>query len=109
MFFYSRILFETAGVPSDYIQYAIAITGLVNFLAFIIFLPLVSRLSRKKLLIYTMILMIIDLICLVIFMEFQEKHCILSYFSFACVLIFVVLFAAGLGKYNILNTKNNIF
>jgi len=99
MFFYSRILFETAGVPTGYLQYAIVLTGLVNFLSLIVFLPLVRGLSRKKLLVYTMILMTVDLVCLVIFMKFQDKHCMLSYLSVACVLIFLSLFAAGLGKF----------
>ncbi len=103
MFFYSRIIFETAGVPSDYLQYAIVLTGLVNFLSLVVFLPLISGLSRKKLLVYTMILMTVDLVCLAIFINFHEMHCILSYLSVACVLIFLTLFATGLGNFNIIN------
>lgn len=99
VFFYSSILFATAGVPSGYLQYAIILTGLVNFLALLVFMPLVSGMSRKKLLVSTMILMIVDLICLVIFMQLHYLYggCILPFFSVACILIFLVLFAAGLG------------
>lgn len=107
MFFYSRILFEIAGVPGIYLQYAIVLTGIVNFLAIAIFMPIVSRLSRKKVLVYTMILMVVDLVCLSIFMSFQSKqpyfgipyiqNCNLVYFSVAAILIFLVLFAIGLG------------
>lgn len=45
-----------------------------------------------------MILMAIDLTCLVIFMRFQKEHCFFAYGSVACVLVFLVLFAAGLNS-----------
>ena len=98
IFFYSRLLFQAAGVPEEHLQYAVSLTGLVNFLALAVFLPLAQNLSRKKTLTWTLFLITLDLICLVLFMKFQSQHCQLAYYSVACVLIFLVLFAIGLSE-----------
>ena len=71
IFFYSSILFEHAGLPHEYIQYAIVATGVVNFLATIVLLPFVQSFCRKSLLIFTTILMIVDLLLLIALMQLQ--------------------------------------
>lgn len=96
VFFYSRLLFEIAGVPEHHLQYAVSLTGLVNFLALAAFIPLCQDLSRKKTLSWTMLLIALDLTCLILCIKFQPMYCKLAYASVACILIFLVLFAIGL-------------
>lgn len=97
IFFYSQILFEAAGVPNDCIQYAICLTGFINLVATLIFLPTMKMFCRKKMLAGTLILMIIDLICLVVFIKFQKESYYFIYLSVASVMVLLVLFSAGLG------------
>lgn len=128
---YSRILFETAGVPNEYIQYAICLTGFINLVATVLFLPTIGRFSRKKMLVGTMILIIIDLVCLVLFIKFQvrtfsaqgllkgidylyfffvlkKESCYFVYLSVASVMVLLVLFSAGLGKFSITVLLNEL-
>ena len=64
IFFYSSSIFKQANIQDEYIQYAIAATGIVNVLTTIVCVPLIDALGRKPLLTFPMILMIIDFIAL---------------------------------------------
>ena len=73
VFFYSSSIFKDAGIPSNYIQYAILSTGLVNFFATILCVPLIDKLGRKPLLVYPMVIMIVDFIALTVFLIFKVR------------------------------------
>ena len=98
MFFYSQSIFKGANIPDDYIQYAIASTGIVNVLTTLICVKLIDRLGRKPLLVFPMIIMILDFIALTVFLAMKDQVPIFSYLSIACFVIFVICFAVGLGK-----------
>ena len=70
---------------------------MVNVIATIICVPIIDSLGRKPLLIYPMIFMIIDFVCLIICLTFKESIKALSYLTVVCIILFVVSFAVGLG------------
>lgn len=71
VFFYSSVIFKDAGISDEYIQYAILSTGVVNVLTTIVCVPLIDKLGRKPLLIYPMVFMIIDFVCLILLLTFK--------------------------------------
>lgn len=71
IFFYSSEIFKDAQIPHDYIQYAILSTGVVNVITTVICVPFIDKLGRKPLLIFPMIFMIIDLVCLTLLLTFK--------------------------------------
>lgn len=73
VFFYSSDIFKDAGIPGDYIQYAILLTGLVNILATIFCIPLIDKLGRKPLLVYPMAIMLVDFVLLTLFLALKVK------------------------------------
>lgn len=73
IFFYSASIFKSAGIQDHYIQYAIFATGFVNVIATIICVPLIDKLGRKPLLLYPIVLMILNFICLTVFLSIQVR------------------------------------
>ncbi len=71
IFFYSSEIFKSAGIPSEYIQYAILLTGLVNLLATFACIPLIDRLGRKPLLIVPMITIMVNYVFLTLFLSLK--------------------------------------
>ena len=71
VFFYSEKIFKGAGIGPENIQYAVALTGIVNVIMTIICVPLIDRLGRKPLLVYPMILIVIDFILMTVFLHYQ--------------------------------------
>lgn len=84
----------------------------------IICVPLIDKLGRKPLLIYPMIFMLLDFVCLILLLTFKvnytniyliginlirqfenlkETNQLLSYLSIVCIMLFVMSFAIGLG------------
>lgn len=74
VFFYSAGIFKDAGISSDNIQYAILSTGLVNVLTTIVCVPLIDKLGRKPLLVFPMIFILVDFVCLILFLQFKVSH-----------------------------------
>lgn len=100
VFFYSQSIFENAKVREKDIPFAIIGTNAVNVLMTIITVPLMDIAGRRLLLLIPMIAMIIDLIimtvCLVI-QGLENSPPAIAYVSIACVIIYVIAFAVGLG------------
>jgi MFS family permease len=71
IFFYSADIFKFAGIPDDYIQYAILLTGIVNLMATFACIPLIDRLGRKPLLIVPMIIIAVNYILLTVFLTLK--------------------------------------
>lgn len=97
VFFYSEKIFNAAGIQAQNIQYAVALTGIVNVIMTIVCVPLIDRLGRKPLLVYPMALIVVNFILMTIFLVFQKDYWYFSYLSVACVMIFICCFAIGLG------------
>jgi MFS family permease len=71
VFFYSEKIFKGAGIGPENIQYAVAMTGIVNVIMTIICVPLIDRLGRKPLLVYPMVLIVINFILMTFFLHYQ--------------------------------------
>jgi len=97
IFFYSNSIYSRAGVSDANIPYAIIGTNALNFLMTIIAVPLMDAAGRRILLIYPISIMIADMILLVIMMAIHDEHFWANYVSIACILVYVVTFAIGLG------------
>lgn len=98
VFFYSEGIFKNAGISGDHLQYAVLSTGVVNVIMTIACLPLIDRLGRKPLLVYPMILIVIDFVALTFFFIFKQSNVTLfSNLSIACIVLFIMCFAVGLG------------
>lgn len=96
IFFYSRRIFETAGISEDYIQLAVILTGIVNVFCTFICVQLVDRIGRKPLLIGSMSIMFIDLILLVVcILNSDIQAC--NIMAVICILFFIISYAVGLG------------
>lgn len=95
IFFYSSSIFKTANIPDAYIQYAILSTGVINVLTTIACVPLIDKLGRKPLLVYPMAGMLVVFTLITIFLNLDGQ--IFAYLSIVCIIIFIVLFAVGLG------------
>ena len=91
VFFYSESIFKNAGIEQDFIQYAVLLTGIVNFLTTVLCTFLIDRLGRKPLLVFPMIVIIINFILLTTFLSFQVIFTILfnQIIQFENVLIFL--------------------
>lgn len=100
VFFYSQGIFENAKVQSRDIPFAIIGTNAVNVLMTVITVPLMDIAGRRLLLLIPMIAMIVDLIVMTVCLVLQasgESPPAIAYVSIACVIIYVVAFAVGLG------------
>jgi len=97
IFFYSEGIFKRASIESEYIQYAVFATGLVNVISTIAVVPLIDRLGRKPLLVVPMAIIIVDFIVLTICLVLQKQSIYYSYMSIVCIVIFIMCFAFGLG------------
>lgn len=97
IFFYSESIFKNAGILQHEIQYAVLLTGIINVIVTIAVIPLIDRLGRKPLLVFPMLIIIVDFIALTVFLVLQDKSKIFSYLSIACIILFIVCFAVGLG------------
>ena len=71
VFFYSDGIFRRAGIISEHVQYAVVATGSINVIFTIVCVPLIDRLGRKPLLVYPMIFMVFDFICLTFFLKLK--------------------------------------
>lgn len=96
VFFYSRAIFEKAGVQSNYIEYLVLLTGIINVLCTLACGMLVDKVGRKPLLIITLSFMAVDLFLLTIFIRLNHIT-EFSYLAVFCIVIFIVCFAIGLG------------
>lgn len=96
VFFYSRAIFEKAGVLPDYIEVFVLLTGITNVLCTLACGMLVDRVGRKRLLVTTMSLMAVDLFLLTTFIRFSHNS-ICSLLALFCIFIFIVCFGIGLG------------
>ena len=99
VFFYSEKIFNNAGISAENIQYAVAMTGIVNVIMTIVCVPLIDKLGRKPLLVYPMALIVVDFILMTVFLIYQKDFWYFSYLSVACVMIFICCFAIGLGEH----------
>ena len=106
VFFYSESIFRNANIKDEFIQYAVFSTGFINVIMTIVCVPLIDRLGRKPLLVYPMILIVVDFILLTVFLKLQSTNQIYSYLSIACIIVFIMCFAVGLGK---LKTREILF
>jgi sugar porter (SP) family MFS transporter len=98
IFFYSASIFKSAGIPDEFIQYAILSTGLVNVVMTFCSILLVDKLGRKPLLTFPMLLMILNFVALTACLALQSpERPLLSYATVALVILFIVCFAIGLG------------
>lgn len=99
IFFYSESIFTNAKIPSENIQYAVFATGFINVIMTLVCIPLIDKLGRKPLLVYPMLIIVVDFILLTIFLTLNKdgKDITFSYLSIACIIIFIMCFAVGLG------------
>lgn len=97
IFFYSTGIFVNAGVEKEYIQYAVVITNLVNVGMTFVAVALMDRVGRRPLLLYPMIVMVFDLGLITLALNLQSTYSWMAYLSIACVIIYVICFAIGLG------------
>lgn len=99
IFFYSESIFKDAKIPSEHIQYAVFATGFINVIMTLVCIPLIDKLGRKPLLVYPMIIIVLDFILLTIFLTLNKdgSSMTFSYLSIACIIIFIMCFAVGLG------------
>ena len=65
------MIFKAAGISEDNIQYAVGLTGVINFAATIVAVPLIDKLGRKPLLVYPMFFMIVDFVVLTILLVYR--------------------------------------
>jgi MFS family permease len=96
VFFYSRAIFEKAGISPNHIETAVLLTGVTNVLCTFLCGVLVDKVGRKPLLVSTMSLMAVDLFLLTTFIRFSHVP-LCSALALVCVLLFIVCFAIGLG------------
>lgn len=96
MFFYSRAIFDRAGVSPDLIEIFVLLTGVTNVLCTLLCGILVDKVGRKRILVTTMSLMAVDLFLLTTFIRFSHVQAcgVLALF---CILFFIVCFGVGLG------------
>lgn len=102
VFFYSESIFDNARVKANDIPFAIIGTNAVNVFMTIVTVPLMDIAGRRLLLLVPMIAMVVDLIvmtvCLVLQATWkQDSPPAIAYVTIACVIIYVIAFAVGLG------------
>jgi SP family facilitated glucose transporter-like MFS transporter 1 len=86
------------------VQYAILGTGVINVLVTIFCIPLIDRVGRRPLLIIPIAVIIVDFAALIFFLAMKDANKIFPYLSIACILLFIVCFAVGLGPIPFLYT-----
>ncbi|KAL7675706.1 hypothetical protein ACOME3_001974 [Neoechinorhynchus agilis] len=99
IFFYSSKVFKTAGINDDNLPYANASTGLLNVLPTLVAVYLIEKAGRKALLIYPMTGMLFVFVGLTATIQLNESRqsAALGIVSVLLTLIFICLFAVGLG------------
>ncbi|CAF3719621.1 unnamed protein product [Adineta steineri] len=102
IFFYSADMFSLAGLRDEKVLWGILATGIINLIATLIALKLIELLGRRPLIIWPLAIIIVIMIGLTIFIVLnaknpEEKKEALAIVSIVFILIFIVLFAIGLG------------
>jgi MFS family permease len=67
-------------------------------------MPLIDRVGRRPLLIFPIAIIILDFAALIFFLARKDDNPIYPYMSTACIFIFIVCFAIGLGPIPFLYT-----
>ncbi|CAF4499288.1 unnamed protein product [Rotaria socialis] len=102
VFFYSGDMFSVAGLREEKVFWGILATGVINLIATIVALKLIEILGRRPLIIWPLASIIIVMIGLTILIVLnannpEHKKEALAIVSIVFILIFIILFAIGLG------------
>ncbi|CAF4077615.1 unnamed protein product [Rotaria sp. Silwood2] len=102
VFFYSGDMFSVAGLRDEKVFWGILATGIINLIATIVALKLIELLGRRPLIIWPLAGIIIVMIGLTILIVLNAKNSedkkeALAIVSIIFILIFIILFAIGLG------------
>ncbi|ESN97610.1 hypothetical protein HELRODRAFT_114208 [Helobdella robusta] len=95
--FYSKSILLKAGVSVDVVQYAILGIFLISVATNILTVPLMDRLGRRMMLLAPMSGMILVLIVISVSLNLQPLYPPINYLTIVCLVLYVVLFASGLG------------
>jgi len=105
VFGYSKIMFDQAGITTNYIPYAIVLTGIVNVSMTVVAVPLLDMVGRRPLLIFPTILALLAFVVMTIMLilirdlpkddiDSKETYGIIC---IVCMMTYIVGFAVGLG------------
>lgn len=97
VFYYSQTIFRQMGLTEKDAQYATIGCGVVNSIAMLLSLKLLSSFGRRPLLLASTATVTILLILLVGSMSFSELFWWMPYLSMIMVLLYVLAFSLGLG------------
>ncbi|XP_064642327.1 solute carrier family 2, facilitated glucose transporter member 3-like isoform X2 [Lineus longissimus] len=96
IFFYSEMIFKSAGIEAGSVQYAVLGTGIINVIATIVAVPLIEKLGRRPLLLVPMGAMAVSMILITVSLNLPDVAG-MPYVSIGCVILYVIGFAIGLG------------
>ncbi|KAG5449763.1 Solute carrier 2, facilitated glucose transporter member 4 [Clonorchis sinensis] len=100
---YSASMMQTAGVPSQYIEYCVLANGILNVLMTVVALPLLERAGRRTLLLWPTLVLAASLLFMTITVTLAKKHPdasvqqAMGILSAVLVLVYTAAFALGLG------------
>ncbi|KAI3384960.1 hypothetical protein SNEBB_005136 [Seison nebaliae] len=98
IFFYSESIFKNAKIPGAYIAYIVALTGFINVLATVVSLWLMDKSGRRRLILVTFVLIIIDFLLITMAQFLKTKFPVpMRVLLVICIFLFIVLFAIGIG------------
>ncbi|CAF1201470.1 unnamed protein product [Adineta ricciae] len=102
VFFYSRDMFTLAGLRDEKVFWGILATGVINLIATLVALKLIELWGRRPLIIWPLAVIIGVMIGLTIFIVVNSRNSenqreALAIVSIVFILIFIILFAIGLG------------
>ncbi|UJR33853.1 hypothetical protein I4U23_021275 [Adineta vaga] len=102
VFFYSGDMFSLAGLRDEKVLWGVLATGVINLIATLIALKLIELLGRRPLIIWPLAAIIVVMVGLTIFIVLnrknpEDKREALAIVSIVFILIFIILFAIGLG------------
>lgn len=98
VFYYSTIIFESAGISGDNAKIATVGIGSVMVLMTLVSIPLMESLGRRSLHIVGLAGMFFSAILLTFSLIFQEKLEFIKYISIVAALLYVMFFAFGPGS-----------